>query len=199
MPRFAFRLRKRLWRERLAGKILRPTRVAKAISDTAAGKGYRRGVGWSGKHLANARRAIVREMSDLSPTAVYKDDERAHWRSGSICTFSRSQGHSRHFDPASLTAVYPDKQTFLVPVGMSRAHPVEVFGRRDGLDIAFVFDGKWRRLPDDAYKHAATEVSGALRRLFQRKIMHRGPRFSWRLCGNMGGGLSHPRPRSIQC
>ena len=40
-----------------------------------------------------------------------------------------------------------------------RAHPVEVFWRSGGLDIAFVFDGKWRRLPEGAYKHAATEVS----------------------------------------
>lgn len=47
----------------------------------------------------------------------------------------------------------------LIPGVYPRAHPVEVFGRRGGLDIAFVFDGKWRRLPDDSYKHAATEVS----------------------------------------
>jgi hypothetical protein len=47
----------------------------------------------------------------------------------------------------------------LIPGVYPRAHPVEVFWRSGGLDIAFVFDGKWRRLPDGAYKHAATEVS----------------------------------------
>src|SRR6202035_738846 len=47
----------------------------------------------------------------------------------------------------------------LVPGIYPRAHPVEVFGRGGGLDIAFVFDAKWHRLPDSAYKHAATEVA----------------------------------------
>jgi hypothetical protein len=47
----------------------------------------------------------------------------------------------------------------LIPGVYPRAHPVEVFWRGSGLDIAFVFDGEWRRLPDGAYKHAATEVS----------------------------------------
>jgi hypothetical protein len=39
-----------------------------------------------------------------------------------------------------------------------RAHPVEVFAREGGLDIAFIFDRKWRRLPEGAFEHAAIEV-----------------------------------------
>jgi hypothetical protein len=39
-----------------------------------------------------------------------------------------------------------------------RAHPVEVFGRKDGLDIAFIFDGQEQRLPDSVFEHAAVEV-----------------------------------------
>jgi hypothetical protein len=44
-PPFAFCLCQRLWRGRLAGKIPRPTRVAKAICDKEAGRGHRSGVG----------------------------------------------------------------------------------------------------------------------------------------------------------
>lgn len=39
-----------------------------------------------------------------------------------------------------------------------RAHPLAVFGRTGGMDIAFVFDRQWRRLPDTAFHHAAVEV-----------------------------------------
>jgi hypothetical protein len=48
----------------------------------------------------------------------------------------------------------------LIPGRYPRAWPVETFGREDGTcDFAFVFHGKWHRLPESALEHAATEVS----------------------------------------
>src|ERR1700681_699889 len=47
----------------------------------------------------------------------------------------------------------------LIPGKYPRAWPIETFGREDGsLDFAFVFHGRWHRLPESVCEHAAVEV-----------------------------------------
>ena len=53
--------------------------------------------------------------------------------------------------PELVTGFYP------------RAHPIEVFGREDGhCDFAFLFHGRWHRLPFEAVDHAAVEVGSTV-------------------------------------
>jgi hypothetical protein len=47
----------------------------------------------------------------------------------------------------------------LIPGKYPRAWPIEIFGREDGsVDFAFVWKGKWRRMPLSVVEHAAVEV-----------------------------------------
>jgi hypothetical protein len=59
---------------------------------------------------------------------------------------------------ALVAAAMAAEEPELEPGSYPRALPVEVFGRKGGLDIAFIFDRKWRRLPDSVFEHAAVEV-----------------------------------------
>lgn len=67
---------------------------------------------------------------------------------------------ARNIDKASFAASAAKAGApELRPGYYPRAHPIEVFGNEDGsCDFAFVWKGKWHRLPLSSVDHAAVEI-----------------------------------------